>query len=259
LAEWYLHGVALDRVLIIQADEWEAALLRRVLVESGYAVEIAGTAREGFARAKAWLPSCIVCDIALPDIDGLWVARMVRLDPGEVASTPFLFLASVEDKESRLQGFNVGADMLLAKPYLVEEAVAQVVALMSMARRMRLEDRVSFGPMSSASAPALRGDIGQIDLSTVLTLLEMERRTGHLKVRTEGGATVVLELVDGALARATLDNAPADPTTLLRKVFGWKRGRFWFRAGPVERGAIAASAIGPLLLEAMRLMDEAKR
>lgn len=246
-------------MLIIEDDEWDSALLKRELLRAGYDTVVDQTAREGFARAKAWLPHCIVCDLTLPDIDGLWVARMVRLDGGAVSSTPFLFLASEEDKESRLQGFNVGADMLLAKPYLVEEAVAQVVALIAMARRMRTEARVSFGPLSSASAPALRGDIGQIDLSTVLTLLEMERRTGYLKVRNERNETIVLELVDGALARATLDGETTDAATVFGKAFRWKEGRFWFRAGPVERGATAASAIGPLLLESMRLMDEANR
>ena len=92
-----------DRVLIIEDDEWESTLLKRVLVESGYAVEVATTARDGFARAKAWLPSCIVCDVMLPDIDGLWVARMVRLDTAPLSATPFLFLTSDEDKEARLQ------------------------------------------------------------------------------------------------------------------------------------------------------------
>jgi CheY-like chemotaxis protein len=182
---------------------------------------------------------------------------MVRLDLGPLSSTPFLFLTSDEDKDARLQGFKVGADMFLKKPYRVEEAVAQVMALIGMAHR--LGDRVSYGPASSESAPALRGDIGQIDLSTVLTLLEMERRTGFLKVRTEGGETIGFELQDGALERATLDELPADPTTMFRRVFSWKAGRFWFRAAPVVRGPGAASAVGPLLLEAMRIMDEDSR
>jgi two-component system, OmpR family, response regulator len=249
--------VADDRVLIIESDEWESALLQRVLVEAGYGVEIAATAREGFARAQAWLPDCIVCDLALPDIDGLWVARMVRLDPHPLSSTPFLFLANDHDKDSRLQGFNVGADMFLTKPYGVEEVVAQVGALISMAHRMEM--RESFGPMSSSLPPAMRGDVGQIDISTVLTLFEMERRTGFLKVRTVGGQTVSFELLEGMLERATLDGEPAEPTVLFRKVFGWKDGRFWFRAAPIQRGDKPASAIGPLLLEAMRLMDESAR
>jgi DNA-binding response OmpR family regulator len=249
--------VSRDKVLIIESDEWESALLRRLLVEAGHEVEVTTTAREGFACAKAWLPSCIVCDLELPDIDGLWVARRVRLDPTPLSATPFLFLSADRDKEARMQAFNVGADSFLTKPYRAEEAASQVTALLAMARRM--ENRVSFGPASSTIAPAMRGDITQIDLSTVLTLLEMERRTGFLKVRTSGGETICFEMLEGALARSTHDGAPADPAQMFREVFGWKEGRFWFRAGPVARGDEPASAVGPLLLEAMRLMDEAAR
>lgn len=244
-------------MLIIESDEWESALLKRVIVEAGYSVEIAGTARDGFARAQEWLPDCIVCDLALPDIDGLWVARMVRLDPTPLSKTPFLFLATEHDKESRLQGFNVGADVFLPKPYPVEQVVAQVIALIGLARRM--EDRVSYGPASSRLAPAMRGDVGQIDLSTVLTLLEMERRTGCLKVRTTGGETATFELDSGGLVRASLDGKLSDATALLRRVIGWKHGRFWFRKAAVTRGASPVVAIGPLLLEAMRQIDESLR
>jgi len=194
--------VSQDRVLIIESDEWESALLKRVIVEAGYSVEIAGTARDGFARAQEWLPDCIVCDLALPDIDGLWVARMVRLDPTPLSKTPFLFLATEHDKESRLQGFNVGADVFLPKPYPVEQVVAQVIALIGLARRM--EDRVSYGPASSRLAPAMRGDVGQIDLSTVLTLLEMERRTGCLQANVE-----FLQQALTKLARETQDKMAA--------------------------------------------------
>ena len=244
-------------MLVIEEDEWESALLRRVLIEAKYEVEVAGTARAGFSRARAWLPDCIVCDVSLPDIDGLWVARMVRLDPTPLASTPFLFLAKDLDKDSRLQGFKVGADAFLTKPYRTEDIVAQVGALVGMAQRMG--DRASFGPASTRAAPAMRGDVSQIEISTVLTLLEMERRSGLLKVRTEGGETVCFELCDGALARATLDGGEAEPTRLFRKVFGWKHGRFWFRAAKVHEGPKPASAVGPLLLLAMQQMDEAER
>ncbi len=244
-------------MLIIEEDEWESALLRQVLAGAGYDVSTATSARDGFAKAKAWLPDCIVCSLVLPDIDGLWVARMVRLDPTPLASTPFLFLARDDDKDSRLQAFNVGADVFLTKPYRAEEAVAQVGALIAMARRMG--ERVSFGPASTRSPPAMRGDLGQIDLSTVLTLLEMERRTGILKVRTEGGETVAFEIAEGALARAVRDGAPGDAVALLRLVFGWKRGRFWFRSREVRPSTDIATAIGPLLLEAVRQMDEASR
>lgn len=248
------HG----RVLIIEDDEWEATLLARVLREAGYDVHVATTAKDGFDRAVALAPDCIVCDMILPDLDGTWVARKIRTDAGRVATTPFLFLTGADDKETKLQGFNVGADVYVTKPYRVEEVVAQVGAILALAQRMSVQ-RDSYGPASSSAPPAVRGDLAQMELSTVLTLVDLERRTGRLKVRTEGGRTATFEMLDGAILKSSIDGATREHVAVLREVLDWKRGRFWFRAAPVRRGTAQPAAIGPLLLEAMRQKDEAKR
>ncbi len=248
------HG----RVLIIEDDEWESTLLARVLREAHFEVHVAATAKDGLAQALALAPDCIVCDMMLPDLDGTWVARKIRTDAGRVASTPFVFLTAADDKETKLQGFNVGADIYITKPYGIEEIVAQVRALIELAKRMSVQ-RDSYGPASSSLPPAVRGDIAQMELSTVLTIFDMERRTGRLKVRTDGGKTATFELVDGAVLRSTLDSAPREHVAVLREVLDWKRGRFWFRPGPIRRGTTPTMPIGPLLLEAMRLKDESKR
>jgi len=121
--------VARGRVLIIEQEEWEAALLTRFLSEAGYEVHVAGEARAGFDKVRELQPDCILCNVNLPDIDGFWVARRVRTEPTRVATTPFLFLTEADDAESRLQGLNVGADLYLTKPFRNDEVVAQVGAV----------------------------------------------------------------------------------------------------------------------------------
>ena len=112
------------RVLIVEGDEWETVLLAKLLSDAGYEVTSVAQARAGFEQARTLLPDCIVCDVDLPDVDGYWVARRVRTEPSAVATTPFLFLTSVDDSESRLLGLNVGADVYMTKPYRNEELVA---------------------------------------------------------------------------------------------------------------------------------------
>jgi CheY-like chemotaxis protein len=249
--------VAQDRVLVIVDDEWESVLLKRVLVEGEHDVAVTNTAREGLAKAKLWLPHCIVCDLSLPDIEGLWIARMIRLDPSPISSTPFLFLAEDAERAARLQSLNLGDDLFLTKPYRTEEAVAKVGTLMAMVKRM--DGRMSFGPLSTTEPPAVRGDLAQVELTTVFALLEMERQTGILKARTGGGETASFELLDGALVRSAWNDRSMEATELLRMVFGWTKGRFWFRSATVAPGTGPALAIGPLLLESLRLLDEAQR
>jgi two-component system OmpR family response regulator len=252
--------VAKGRILIIEADEWESALLAKFLGEAGYQVDVASEARAGFDKVRALQPDCILCDVKLPDIDGFWVARRVRTEPTLVASAPFLFLTDAEDSESRLQGLNVGADVYLTRPFRSEEVVAQVGALIDMASRLRKqrEPFSSEGPIS-ASGAAFQGDIAQMSVATVLTLLELERRSGHLKVRSEAGRVAMLELNEGSLSGATLDDQTQEPTSVLRETLRWKRGRFTFRSAEVASVGGARQTIGGLLIEAMRLEDESRR
>jgi DNA-binding response OmpR family regulator len=252
--------VAKGRILIIEQDEWESTLLSKFLSEAGYEVHVATEARAGFDKVRQLQPDCILCDVNLPDIDGFWVARRVRTEPTLVATAPFLFLTDADDTESRLQGLNVGADIYLTRPFRDEEVVAQVGALIDMANRLRAQ-RESFsseGPISAVGA-AFQGDIAQMSVATVLTLLDLERRSGHLKVRSDSGKVGVLELNEGALAGATLDGNPHDATLLLREILRWKKGSFSFRGADVPLPSGPRQTIGGLLIEAMRQEDESRR
>ncbi|MCC6213591.1 MAG: response regulator [Polyangiaceae bacterium] len=244
------------RVLIIEDDEWVATLLGKYLRDRGYEVDQRGDARGGFERALSFVPDCIVCDVTLPDIDGLWVARKVRMEGGRIAGTPFLFLTNADDLESHLQALNVGADAYLTKPFRHQEVVAQIAALIGMAERLRGAPD-SLGPASSLTAPALRGDTAEMSIATILSILEMERRSGRLKMR-RAGQSATLEIADGRLARATLDERPCEPLAAVRTVLAWRDGRFWFRPAAIEGASDSAPALGMLMLEASRLDDEAR-
>jgi hypothetical protein len=93
----------------------------------------------------------------------------------------------------------------------------------------------------------------------VLTLIELERRSGHLQVRSETGASALLELNEGTLAGAMLEDTKEEPTAVLREVLRWKNGRFTFRSAEVAPTGDSRQTIGGLLIEAMRLEDEARR
>jgi DNA-binding response OmpR family regulator len=248
-------------LLVIEADEWEAALLGKFLTDAGYAVEFATGAREGFDKIRESKPDCILCDVNLPDIDGFWVARRVRTETSAVATTPFLFLTPADDAESRLQGLHVGADLHINKPFRNDEVVAQVGAVLEMANRLKAQRAMlaSDGPPSSHPS-ALQGDLALISLSTVLTLLELERRTGHLKITSEDSRTARIELAEGTLLSANMNGDAWEPTELLREILRWKKGKFAFKADLVQpTPELNRRSVGGLLLEAMQLEDEAGR
>jgi hypothetical protein len=99
-----------------------------------------------------------------------------------------------------------------------------------------------------------------ISLSTVLTLLELERRTGHLKVTAEDARVARIELVEGALVLANMNADVWEPTELLREILRWKKGKFVFKADLVQaKPELDRKSVEGLLLEAMRLEDESRR
>jgi len=112
---------------------------------------------------------------------------------------------------------------------------------------------------ASISGSSIRGSMGDMSLSTVLAMLEIERRSGRLKVQGEDGALVAFELEEGSVVGSRVSESDVDPVESLREVLGWKNGRFWFRQNPSESQISPPRSVNSLLLEATRQMDEAVR
>jgi hypothetical protein len=110
----------------------------------------------------------------------------------------------------------------------------------------------------SISGSSIRGSIGDMSLSTVLAMLEIERRSGRLKVQGEDGSLVAFELEDGSVVGSRLSENDTDAVESLREVLTWKNGRFWFRQNPSESSISPPRSVNSLLLEATRQIDEAR-
>jgi two-component system OmpR family response regulator len=242
------------RIVVIEGDDWIARLLEEGLNDAGYEVVLASEALEGFERAREHEPDCIICDVALPDFDGYWVAHKVRADPSSISTTPFLFLTNADDDESPLAAFNVGADVRLTKPFRLEEVVAQIGALVEMVKRLRQPRDASGAKQAVSVLPgeALRGNLEQMPVGTLLALLEMERRTGQLKV-THESAEATIDLVGGFAVGGTLSGAKTGLLAIVREILKWKTGIVSFHVGKDAPPPDQKKPIGAILMEAAQL------
>ena len=114
------------RVLIVEDDRRLAASLRRSLVESRMAVDVAHDGEDALAVATSTPYDVMVLDIMLPGIDGFELTRRLRERGVE---TPILMLTARDAVDDRVTGLEAGADDYLVKPFALREVVARLRAL----------------------------------------------------------------------------------------------------------------------------------
>jgi two-component system OmpR family response regulator len=209
------------------------------------------TARDGVEALTLCLqdpPDVILSDLEMPRMDGWNLLRVVR-SRAALTETIFLFLTVLGAEEERLRGYQLGVDDYVPKPYHPEEILARVDRLVA---RMR-------GSRRAPDREGLRGDLGQVSLASVLSFLELERKTGVLAATGEGAARLFLR--DGRLVRVEVEGALADETAAerLHRVLEWTSGQFEFHAGEVAVSDEFRTTTAALLVEHSHLQDERRR
>jgi DNA-binding response OmpR family regulator len=114
------------RILIVEDEERMATLLERGLAEEGHAVHVARDGSEGLNAALAAAFDVILLDVTLPRMDGLTVARRLRLASNQ---TPVLMLTARDSMADVVKGLDTGADDYLVKPFVFEVLLARLRAV----------------------------------------------------------------------------------------------------------------------------------
>jgi len=115
-----------DKILIIEDNADILAANRALLELSGYRVATAATFAAGMAAVEQEKPDLILLDILLPDGSGLDLCRALR----QKSDVRILFLSALNTREDVIRGLREGGDDYLAKPYMTEELLLRVKALL---------------------------------------------------------------------------------------------------------------------------------
>lgn len=98
-----------------------------MLQSEGYTVISADNGRAGLEMAQQHIPSLIICDIMMPEIDGYGVITALRSNPA-TTTIPFIFLSAKSDKNDFRQGMELGSDDYLTKPFTRDELLGAINA-----------------------------------------------------------------------------------------------------------------------------------
>jgi two-component system, OmpR family, response regulator len=115
-------------VLVVDDEPSIVDAVATALRYEGYDVVEARTGRAGLSAAQTGTVDLIVLDVMLPDIGGFEVARRLRADG---LATPILFLTARDALDDKVQGFAVGADDYVTKPFSLAEIVLRVKAILN--------------------------------------------------------------------------------------------------------------------------------
>jgi uncharacterized protein (TIGR02266 family) len=211
-------------------------------------VRTAGDGMEALAMCLKEPPDIILSDVQMPRMDGWQFLRMVRARAG-LAAVPVIFLTTLSGEEERLRGYQLGVDDYVAKPYRSVELRARVDRLTARAKKKP----------RTGERHGLYGDLEQVSLPSVLTFLELERKTGELIVQAERSAQI--QIRDGRPLRIELEAAPdfRTPIELVHLLLDWRIGQFDFEVKDVTVDDQIHTSFTALLLEHARLDDESNR
>src|SRR4051794_40816064 len=106
---------AAGRVMVVDDNPQNVALIQAQLGREGYAVSSATDGRAGIAAAAADPPDVILLDVMMPGLDGYEVCQWLRADT-RTATVPIVMLTALHERADKLRALDAGADDFLSKP-----------------------------------------------------------------------------------------------------------------------------------------------
>ena len=114
-------------VLLVEDEVTLAMIIKDTLEESGFTIHTAGDGEEGLHLFFELRPDVLVADVMMPKMDGFEMVRRIRQTDKQ---TPVLFLTARSAINDVVEGFELGANDYLKKPFGMQELIIRIKALM---------------------------------------------------------------------------------------------------------------------------------
>ena len=194
-------------------------------------------------------PDLIVSDFRMPGLDGRQLYEKLR-SREKTRSVPFVFVASRGDIEEKLRpAVGSGVEDFISKPFFIADLIRQV---------KRIVDRLQLEKMQKhASRPGvIQGHLEEMSVTELMQSLEMGQKSCRLRLR-HSGEEAQLYFIAGQCKHAQLGTSEGDGAVY--QVVGWLDGEFEIDFGASSDRETTTLTTTGLLMEAMRLMDEANQ
>ncbi|HCB01613.1 MAG TPA: hypothetical protein DEP19_04445 [Anaerolineae bacterium] len=177
-----------SKILIVDDDPLGIATLESMFHNQGFEISQAQNGMNALKMAEQIMPDLILLDVMMPGMDGFEVCRRLRATP-KLAEVPIIILTALDDRASRLQGIEAGADDFLTKPIDRQELRLRVKTILRLDRyRTLLTQRENLRQMAERVVSAqeeerkrlsreLHDDLGQALIAHILKLKNLQSQT----------------------------------------------------------------------------------
>jgi DNA-binding response OmpR family regulator len=179
--------IAKLNILVVEDDLELTALLHFALARHGYSVHTAMNGEEGMALWRQYDPDLVLIDVNLPKLSGFELARRARTE----FSTPFIILSARTNEQDILDGFDLGADDYVTKPFSMQQLLARIRAVL---RRQDMYREPFSDPVMRSSALTFdtrrqtvrlgNRDIRLTPIESRILRMLMERRNSVVETQT---------------------------------------------------------------------------
>lgn len=114
------------KILIVDDEPALQNMVREILTQAGYETQCALSCAQALERFLTAAPDAVLLDVMLPDGDGFSLFGQLR----QIRDVPVLFLSARDEDEARLRGLGLGADDYITKPFLPQELLLRLKAVL---------------------------------------------------------------------------------------------------------------------------------
>lgn len=132
------------KILLVDDEKQLTDALSVILKKNNYSVDCAYNGEDGLDLAMSGIYDLVVLDIMMPKIDGITVLKTLRQNK---INTPILMLSAKSEISDKIDGLNFGADDYITKPFITDELLARIRALLRRKEKFT-GDVLSFGDIS---------------------------------------------------------------------------------------------------------------
>lgn len=128
-----------ENILIVEDEDDIRELIRYNLQKEGYGIQEAGTGEEALTKIHGQMPSLVLLDLMLPELDGLEVCKRIKQD-AVARHIPIVMLTAKGEEADVVAGLEVGADDYVTKPFSPRVLLARIRAVLRRGARENLPE-----------------------------------------------------------------------------------------------------------------------